>query len=167
MIVLAYLLILLSAFLLWGLVAFLIQMASLLIIGKVVGIQKIMLNLVNYMSMASFIAGISQGFLSLWFGALILFWFSFPPTYILGVFLAVAFVIPTLTKVQQQSKKDNTTGLSLPENAASNEKMAQMFDMMQQKGGAAIQSGVSKTAIVGLIGRLTGVGIGVLNIILG
>lgn len=170
MTILAYILVLLSAFVLWGLVAFLIQMLALLIIGKAVGIQKMMLNLVNYISMASFISGISQGFLSLWFGALILGWFSLVPTYFLGIFLAIAFVIPSISKLSQsQSRERKSKGLAptMPENVAQNEQMAEMFNMMQQQGNTALQTGASKTTVVGLIGKITGVGIGILNILLG
>jgi hypothetical protein len=172
MTIIAYLLVLLSAFVLWGIVAFLIQMLALLIIGKIAGIQQMMLNLVNYISMASFISGISQGFLSLWFGAIILTWLvpTQAPSLFLGVFLAIAFVIPTVTKLSQsQSRERQNKGLTptMPENVAQNEQMAEMFNMMQQQGNSALKTGASKTTVIGLIGKITGVGIGVLNVLLG
>jgi len=174
MTILAYFLILLSALILWALVAFLIQMLLLLLIGRVVGIQKMLLNMMQYVGAASFVAGISHGFLSMWWGTCILYWMSRPIDFVLGIFVGAVFIIPLVVKLRQQSQRANDAqamSQQLAQRFGGNDggaagQFADMLQNMGQRGAGALEKGIGKTDMIGFVGRLTGVGLGVLNMVL-
>ncbi len=174
MTILAYFLILLSTLIMWALVAFVIQMLLLLIIGRIVGLQKMLLNMLQYVATASFVAGISHGFLSMWWGGCILYWMSRPLDFVLGVFVAATFIIPLAIKLRQQKQRANEAqdmSKQLAQRFGGQEggaagQFAEMLQNMGQQGANTLEKGIGKADLISFVGRLTGVGLGVLNMFL-
>ena len=161
MIILAYLFIFLFTFLLGGGIGLIVQFGLLFILGKIMGMPKIMMNLGRYLLVGSYWGGVINGYFSFQIAQYVASWDMFSEIHFTQLTLAFAlllfFAIPLVNKLLSKDKP-----------GAQANPMMQQFQQMQSMLGGQDPNGANKAlnkgAIVGFIGKVVGLGIALINL---
>lgn len=158
MIIIAYILVFVFAFLFGGGIGLIVQFGLLFIMGKIIGMPQMMMNLSRNLLIGSYWGGVINGFFAYHIGTTVLGWFSSvywnPIT--LGIALLMLFLIPLANKLLNKDKAQNQAN-----------PLMQQFQQMQgmfgpQAAADAPSSIINKGSIVSFIGKVVGLGIAIL-----
>lgn len=155
MIIIAYLLVFLFAFLFGSGVGLIVQFGLLFIMGKILGMPYMMMNLGRNLLIGSYWGGVINGFFAFKIGQSVLSWFStvYSNDITLAVALLLLFLIPLVNKFLNKDKAQTQAG-----------GLMQQFQQMQGMFGGqanmeAPVAAISKGNIVSFIGKIVGAGL--------
>jgi hypothetical protein len=167
--ILGYALTLISALTLWAFVGLLLKLVLFFIVGKILGLPQFLLKAAQYMPPIDFVSSLLHGFLSYWFGGVLLGSLGVPVDAFLGFFLAAAFVIVDAPKIQASKTVPNLQEAKsqLPADLRDNPMFGMFQNMAANEDNPQMQAAkqmMRNNRIIVLIGKVTGALLGLLNL---